>query len=88
VARRDSAAASDGKLRATMNGRIVAVGVAIGERVEAGQAVVTLEAMKMQHIHSAPVAGTIKVLHVAVGDQVSAHRVVAEIEPAAPLSAA
>ena len=87
-ARRDSAATSDGKLRASMNGRIVAVGVAIGERVEAGQAVVTLEAMKMQHIHSAPVAGTIKVLNVAVGDQVSAHRVVAEIEPAAPLSAA
>ena len=78
-----SAGASDGKLRASMNGRVVAVLVALGERVVAGQAIVTIEAMKMEHVHAAPLAGTVKALNVAVGEQVSARRVVAEIEPLA-----
>jgi geranyl-CoA carboxylase alpha subunit len=64
-----------------MNGRVVAVLVAVGERVVAGQPIVTLEAMKMEHIHAAPLAGVVKALNVAIGDQVPARRVVAEIEP-------
>ena len=64
-----------------MNGRVVAVLAAVGERVAAGQAIVTIEAMKMEHLHAAPLAGTVKALHVAVGEQVPARRVVAEIEP-------
>jgi geranyl-CoA carboxylase alpha subunit len=63
-----------------MNGRVVAVLVEPGQRVQAGQPLVTLEAMKMQHLHCAPLAGIVKALHVSAGDQVSAHRVVAEIE--------
>ena len=54
--------------------------VQVGQRVEAGQPVVTLEAMKMEHIHAAPLAGTVKAVHVSVGDQVPASRIVAEIE--------
>ena len=73
----------DGKLRASMNGRVVAVLVAVGDRVQAGQPMVTLEAMKMEHIHAAPAAGRVGALHVAVGEQVAAHRVVAEIEAGA-----
>ena len=71
---------SDGKLRASMNGRVVAVLVQIGQRVEAGQPMVTLEAMKMEHIHAAPLAGTVKAVHVTIGDQVPARRIVAEID--------
>ena len=71
----------DGRLRASMNGRVVAVVVAVGDRVDRGQAMVTLEAMKMEHIHCAPLAGRVKALHVSVGDQVGAHRIVAEVEP-------
>jgi geranyl-CoA carboxylase alpha subunit len=70
----------DGKLRATMNGRVVAVLVAVGQRVQAGQAMLTLEAMKMEHVHSAPRAGVVKAIHVTTGEQVPASRVVAEIE--------
>ena len=70
----------DGKLRATMNGRVVAVLVAVGQRVAAGQPVLTLEAMKMEHLHAAPLSGVVKALHMAVGDQVPARRVLAEIE--------
>ena len=76
---RHTQGASDGKLRATMNGRVVAVQVAVGDVVTAGQPMVTLEAMKMEHVHAAPLAGTVTALHVSVGDQVSAHRVVAEV---------
>ena len=79
-AKQEGTEGSDGKLRASMNGRVVAVLVQIGQRVEAGQPMVTLEAMKMEHIHAAPLAGTVKALHVATGDQVPARRIVAEID--------
>jgi geranyl-CoA carboxylase alpha subunit len=75
-------AAGDGKLRASMNGRVVAVLAAVGETVRAGQPIVTLEAMKMEHIHAAPAAGVVTALHVQPGDQVAASRIVAEIEVA------
>jgi geranyl-CoA carboxylase alpha subunit len=63
-----------------MNGRVVAVQVAVGDRVEMGQSMVTLEAMKMEHIHTAPMTGTVKILNVALGEQVLTSCVVAEIE--------
>ena len=73
----------DGRVRAAMNGRVVAVLVAPGQAVQAGQAVLTLEAMKMEHAHHAPVAGVVATLHAAAGEQVAAGRVVVEISPAA-----
>jgi geranyl-CoA carboxylase alpha subunit len=53
--------------------------VAVGDIVAAGQPMVTLEAMKMEHVHAAPIAGRVAALHVSVGDQVGSHRVVAEV---------
>ena len=78
-------AGSDGKLRASMNGRVVAVQVAVGDLVAAGQPLLTLEAMKMEHVHAAPIAGRVAALHVSLGEQVASHRVVAVVvaEPAA-----
>ena len=73
-------AGSDGRIRASMNGRVVAVHAQVGDQLKAGQAVFTLEAMKMEHTHTAPVAGVLKQLHAAIGDQIAAARVVAEIE--------
>jgi geranyl-CoA carboxylase alpha subunit len=75
-----TAGGSDGKVRAAMNGRIVAVLVRQGERVEAGQPVMTLEAMKMEHVHTAPVSGMISAIDVAEGEQVTTGKIVAEIE--------
>jgi geranyl-CoA carboxylase alpha subunit len=70
----------DGKVRAAMNGRVVAVLVKAGERVAAGQPVMTLEAMKMEHVHVAGIAGTISVIDVAEGEQVTTGQIVIEIE--------
>jgi geranyl-CoA carboxylase alpha subunit len=73
---------SDGKVRAAMNGRVVAVLVKQGERVAAGQPVMTLEAMKMEHVHTAPISGVISAIDVAEGEQVTTGKVVVEIEAA------
>ena len=71
-----SAAASggDGKVRAAMNGRVVAVLVKAGEQVTAGQPVMTLEAMKMEHVHTAGVSGKVFSMDVAEGEQVTTAR--------------
>jgi geranyl-CoA carboxylase alpha subunit len=44
--------------------------------------------MKMEHIHSAPVAGVVTALHVALGEQVAARRVLVEITAETPRTGA
>ena len=63
-----------------MNGRVVAVLVKPGEKVAAGQPVMTLEAMKMEHVHTAGIAGTMSAIDVAEGEQVTTGKIVVEIE--------
>ncbi|WP_197427217.1 acetyl/propionyl/methylcrotonyl-CoA carboxylase subunit alpha [Bradyrhizobium retamae] len=77
-----AAADGDGKVRATMNGRVVAVLVKPGEQVAVGQPVMTLEAMKMEHVHMAGVAGTVSSIDVTEGEQVTTGRIVVEIAAA------
>ncbi len=72
----------DGKVRAAMNGRVVAILVKDGDRVTAGQPVLTLEAMKMEHVHTAGIAGTIAAVDVAEGDQVTTGQIVIDIDAA------
>jgi len=69
----------DGKVRAAMNGRVVAVLVKPGDRVTAGQPILTLEAMKMEHVHKAGIDGVVAAIDVAEGEQVTTGRIVAEI---------
>ena len=75
-----AATGSDGKVRAAMNGRVVAVLVNPGDKVTAGQPVMTLEAMKMEHVHSAPISGVIAAIDVVEGEQVTTGKIVVEIE--------
>ncbi|MDP3545016.1 MAG: acetyl-CoA carboxylase biotin carboxylase subunit [Phreatobacter sp.] len=82
-ARRTRSDGLDGRVLAAMNGRVVAVHVQPGESVVAGQPVVTLEAMKMEHVHVAAVAGTVGEIAVAVGDQVTTGRLLATVDKAA-----
>jgi acetyl/propionyl-CoA carboxylase alpha subunit len=69
-----------GSLVAPMPGGVVLVGVATGDRVDAGTVLVTLEAMKMEHVIRAPVAGTVREVRVDVGDQVDTGDVLVVIE--------
>ena len=66
---------------APMPGAVIAIHAANGDIVAAGDPVVTLEAMKMEHIVPATAAGTVAGLDVRVGDQVARGRTLARIEP-------
>jgi acetyl-CoA/propionyl-CoA carboxylase biotin carboxyl carrier protein len=67
------------ELRSPMPGTVVAVPVADGDRVTAGDTVVTVEAMKMESPLTAPVDGIVRI-SVRVGDLVRRDQVVAVIE--------
>ncbi len=69
---------SAGSLLAPMPGTVIAVQAATGESVEAGQTLLVLEAMKMQHSISAPGDGVVEIA-VAVGQQVAAGDVLAVV---------
>jgi len=66
-----------GGLTAPMPGKIVKVLVTEGQEVAANAPLVVLEAMKMEHTVRASAAGTVRAVHVAVGDQVDTDRVLA-----------
>ena len=73
--------AVEGGLIAPMPGKVVKILAAAGEAVAQGAPLVVLEAMKMEHTVRAPEAGTLRALHVAVGDQVEADRLLAVVTP-------
>ena len=66
-----SAAGGDGKLRAPMDGRIVAINVAAGDNVTRGQTLIVLEAMKIQHQLKAMVDAKVESVAVQEGQQVA-----------------
>ena len=76
-------AVASGSLLAPMPGTVVRVAVAEGDPVEAGQTVLVLEAMKMQHTVTAPTAGTVTRMSVQPGAQVAASEVLVVVEPSA-----
>ncbi len=61
-----------GGYAAPMPGKVVKVSVKAGEQVDAGQTLIIMEAMKMEHAVTAHEAGTVTELRVAEGDQVEA----------------
>ena len=73
-------ASAPGDVSTTMPGNIVDVLVKEGDVVKAGQAVLITEAMKMETEVQAPIAGTVKAVHVAKGDRVNPGEVLVEID--------
>jgi propionyl-CoA carboxylase alpha chain len=67
------AGATAGGLLAPVPGTVVAIRVEAGETVAAGQVLVVIEAMKVEHSIRAPGAGAVEAVLVAVGDSVEAH---------------
>lgn len=75
--RRPERAAVSGpaQLRAPMPGLVVAIKVAVGDVVEAGQALVVMEAMKMQNELASPGKGRVENVHVEIGQSVESGQV-------------
>lgn len=71
----------EGHVSTSMPGNIVDVLVQEGEQVEAGQALLITEAMKMETEIQAPITGTVTQVLVAKGDSVNPNEVLIEIEP-------
>jgi acetyl/propionyl-CoA carboxylase alpha subunit len=69
----------DGRIKAPIPGQIKAVFAAAGDRVEAGQPLFILEAMKMENEIHAPKSGVVNQIAVKPGQDVMLHEVLAEI---------
>ena len=63
-----------------MPGKVISVDIAEGDSVNDGQKLLTLEAMKMEHVLTAPFAGTVAELSAKTGDQVKEGTVLIRIE--------
>jgi len=74
----------EGRLRAVMDGRIVAIDARVGDSVVRGQTLITMAAMKMEHRIEGDLDGTVAAVHVAAGDQVAAHQTLLEIRAEEP----
>lgn len=68
-----------GSLLAPMPGSVVRISAAVGDTVTAGQLILWLEAMKMEHTITAPAAGVLTELTVTVGHQVDVDAVLAVV---------
>ncbi|MEI0491974.1 biotin/lipoyl-containing protein [Brachyspira intermedia] len=67
-------------VKATMPGTIVSFSVAVGDKVQEGQVVAILEAMKMENEITAPASGEVKSIHVEKGSSVVEGQVILQIK--------
>lgn len=70
-----------GTVSANIPGKVVTVEVVEGQRVEEGQVILILEAMKMQNEIQAPVTGTVVTVHCDEGEAIEANVPLVVIEP-------
>lgn len=63
--------ADDGWVAAPMPGTVTEIAVQVGERVQAGDVLLVLTAMKLENEITAPAAGVVKALAVGLGDNVN-----------------
>jgi len=77
------AAAGDGAVTSPMPGTVTVVQAAVGDDVTAGTPLLVVEAMKMEHVLTAPVAGTVTELGVTAGQTVALDERVAVVTPSA-----
>jgi acetyl/propionyl-CoA carboxylase alpha subunit len=74
------AAVAQGSLLAPMPGSVLRIGAAVGDAVTAGQPLIWLEAMKMEHTVTAPSDGVLAELNVEAGQQVDVGAVLARVD--------
>jgi acetyl/propionyl-CoA carboxylase alpha subunit len=78
----EAGAAGDGAIRSPMPGKVTQLSVKAGEAVKKGQALLVLEAMKMEHALTAPFDGTVDEVAVALGAQVTEGAVLVKLTAA------
>ena len=78
---RPGAAAGPTDVVAPMPGAVLRIHATLGDALEAGDPVVTLEAMKMEHVVVAPIGGRLVGVRVRVADQVTRGQSLAVVEP-------
>jgi acetyl-CoA/propionyl-CoA carboxylase biotin carboxyl carrier protein len=81
LAAEETTDASGGPITSPMPGTVLVVRVEQGERVDAGQPLLVVEAMKMEHTITAPVAGVLTDLPVSAGQKVALDEVLAVVTP-------
>ena len=74
---------SDGKIAARVPAAINQIHVCVGDVVEAGQRLITLEAMKMEFPVDAPISGTVEAILVGPAQSIDAGQILVELAPAA-----
>jgi propionyl-CoA carboxylase alpha chain len=67
-------------LVAPMPGNVIRLGAQVGDSVTAGQPLIWLEAMKMEHTIAAPADGVLTQLDVVTGQQVEVGAILARVE--------
>lgn len=76
------AQAHSGEISSPLPGKVILVKAEAGKSVAAGDAIIVIESMKMEHIIRAPHDGEIQKLHVKAGQIVEANAVLAQLSPA------
>ncbi|WP_425574400.1 acetyl-CoA carboxylase biotin carboxyl carrier protein subunit, partial [Streptomyces javensis] len=79
-----AATAHAGELTAPMPGTVTVVKAAVGDEVTTGQGLLVVEAMKMEHLISAPHDGTVTELEVTPGSTVAMDQLLAVVTPHEP----
>ncbi len=69
-----------GAVKSPMHGKVVTIAVSVGDRVEKGQRVGVVEAMKMEHALTAPVSGVVSEVAAEPGQQVAEGARIVSIE--------
>lgn len=70
-----------GTISANIPGKVVTIDVSVSDRVEEGQVVLILEAMKMQNEITAPVSGVVESIHCSEGESIEANVPLVVIKP-------
>jgi geranyl-CoA carboxylase alpha subunit len=76
-------AGSDGRILAPIDGKVIAVSVAVGQQVAKGDLLLVLEAMKMEFRIQAPVDGTVELVTASAGAQVALRSLLVQLTPVA-----